>query len=123
MKIKTKIYAKALAKAILGGKAPVDKIIDNFVKILIKAGMEKKAKEILDLAEDMLLKENGNRKITFEVARRLTFENRDLLKQFVKSGDVVKEKINRELIAGVKIMVNDEKQFDNSLRNKLQNMF
>jgi F0F1-type ATP synthase delta subunit len=93
------------------------------VKVLVKAGLEKKSKQILDLAEDLLLRKQGKNKITFEIARRITAENRALLKQFVKEGDVVKEKINHELIAGVKVIINNERQFDNSLKSKLQNIF
>ncbi|MGA2418118.1 MAG: F0F1 ATP synthase subunit delta [Candidatus Staskawiczbacteria bacterium] len=125
---KTKLYATALAEILSGpafAKASAGeekKIIDNFVKILVSAGLEKKSKEILDLAEKYLLAKQGKNKITFEIARRITAENRALLKQFVKEGDVVKEKVNHELIAGVKIIINNEKQFDNSMLSKLNNI-
>jgi F0F1-type ATP synthase delta subunit len=89
---------------------------------LVKAGLEKKAKEILDLTEDLLLAKKGNKKIIFETARRLNPENRAMLKKFAKEGDVVKEKVNHNLIAGVKIIINNSKQFDNSMLNKLNNI-
>ena len=38
-------------------------------------------------------------------------------------GVVVKEKINPELIAGVKIIINNSKQFDASMKSKLQKIF
>lgn len=119
---KIKIYAKALAEVILGKKIEDKKIVDNFVSILVKTGQENKAKEILGLAENILLKKQGNKRVVFEVARRLSFENRDLLKQFVKQGDVVQEKINYELIAGVKVVVDGKKQLDNSMINKINNL-
>jgi F0F1-type ATP synthase delta subunit len=43
-----------------------------------------------------------------------------LLKEFAKEGDVVREKINHELIAGIKIIINDSRQFDASMQSKLQ---
>lgn len=119
---KVKIYAKALVGVILDKKADEKKIVENFVKLLKKTGQEKRVKEILDLAEDMLLRKQEKKKIVFEVARRLTSENRALLKQFAREGDIVKEKINHNLVAGVKITVNNEKQFDNSMLNKLNNI-
>lgn len=122
-KNKVKIYAKALAGAILGKKTSENKIVANFVNLLIKTDQEKKAKEILTLTEDLLLRKQGKKKIVFEMARRLTPGNKSLLKQFVKEGDVVKEKINHQLIAGVKIVVNNEKQFDNSMQAKIQRIF
>jgi F0F1-type ATP synthase delta subunit len=119
---KTKLYAKALAEVLSKKGIDEKKVINNFVKLLVKTGQEKKAKEILNLAEDLLLAKQGKRKITYEIARRITAENRALLKEFVKEGDVVKEKINHELIAGVKIIINNEKQFDNSMLSKLNNI-
>ena len=119
---KTKIYAKALAEVIFAGKANEKKIIDNFLKLLIKTGQEKKAKEILGMAEDLLLQKQGKRKIVFETARKMTAGQKKLLNDFVKQGDVVKEKINHELIAGIKIIVNNSKQLDSSMLSKLNNL-
>ena len=50
-------------------------------------------------------------------------KQKSLLESLVKKGDIVQEKINKELIAGVKIIVNDEKQIDFSMQKKLQNIF
>lgn len=119
---KVKLYAKALAEILSKKGIDEDKVASNFVKLLIKSGQERKAKEILGLAEDMLLSKQGKRKITLETARRLTAGNRALLKEFAKEGDVIKEKIDHELIAGVKITINNEKQFDNSMLNKINNL-
>ena len=124
MKInKVKLYAEALAEILFKKGIDEKKVIANFVKLLIKNGQEKKAKEILNLAEDLLLEKQGKNKITFETARKLTAENRVSLKKFVKEGDVVKEKVNHELIAGVKIIINNSKQFDASMQSKLQSIF
>ena len=117
-----KLYAKALAEVIAKGKADIskEKIASNFVKLLISAGFEGKSKEILELAETMVLANQGKRKITFETARKSTSSQQKMLEKFVKSGDVVKEKINPELIAGIKIIINDSRQLDGSLQSKLQ---
>jgi len=126
---KTKLYAKALAQvlekparhnaAALGGE---DKIVKNFAKLLVSAGLEKKSKEILNLAEDLLLLKKGNKKICFETARKMTASQKKLTENFVKDGDKVSEKINSELIAGIKIIINDSRQFDNSMLSKLNNI-
>jgi len=71
----------------------------------------------------MLLVKQGKSKITFETARKITASQKKLLDSFVKNGDVVKEKINPEIIAGVKIIINNSKQFDSSMQSKLQNIF
>lgn len=117
---KTKLYAKALAEIIFAGKVDEKKITNNFIKLLISSGYENKSKEILDLAEDFFLQKHGKRKITFETARKITPNQQKLIDSIVKKGDVVKEKINPELIAGIKIIINESKQFDASMQSKLQ---
>ena len=120
---KTKLYAKALAEVLNKpsfAKAQESKVVNNFVRLLISQGYEGKSKEILDLAENLLLQKQGKRKITFETARETTPGQKKILESFIKKGDVVKEKINPELIAGIKIIINDSRQFDASMQSKLQ---
>jgi F0F1-type ATP synthase delta subunit len=119
---KSKLYAKALAEIVLKGASAAQekKIVDNFLKLLTKTGQERKAKEILGLAEDFILSKQGKRKITFETARKMTASQKKMMDSFVKKGDVVKEKINPELIAGIKIIINESQQFDASMQSKLQ---
>lgn len=114
-----KLYAKALAEVLSKKGVDEKKIVNNFTKLLISSGYEGKAKEILSLAEDFLLAKQGKRKITLETARKVTPSQRKLLEGVAKHGDIVKEKINPELIAGVKIVINESKQFDASMQSKL----
>lgn len=120
---KVKLYAKALSEILLKKGIDEKKITDNFVKLLIKTGQQKKTKKILDLAEDLVLLKQGKRKIVFQTARRMTADQKKLLHDFIKGGDVVKEKVNHELIAGVKIIINDSQQFDASMQSKLQKIY
>ena len=125
---KVKLYAKALAEVIskpsyAKASEGQNKVINNFIRLLVNTGYEGKAKEILSLAEDMILVKQGKRKITFETARATTASQKKILEKIVKSGDIVKEKINPELIAGIKIIINDSKQFDASMQSKLQNIY
>lgn len=122
---KVKIYAKALAEVSFKKHSAADekKIADNFLKFLIKNRAENKAKEILNLAEDLLLAKDGNNKINFQTARKITAGQKELLQSFAKDGDKIKETINPELIAGIKIIINDSKQFDASMQKKLRKIF
>jgi len=119
---KVKIYAKALAEVLSKKGIDEKKVVNNFVKLLISAGYERKSKEILSLTENLLLAKQGRRKITFETAREMTVSQKKILEDFVKKDDVVKGKINSEIIAGIKIIINDSQQFDASMQNKLQNI-
>ncbi len=123
---KTKLYAEALVQIILDKKADGPersrRTVANFVKFLDKNGQIGRAKEILELAEDLLLAKQGKRKITFETARATTASQKKILDGVVNKGDVVKEKINPQLIAGIKIIINDAQQFDSSMQSKLNNI-
>ncbi len=109
MKVKAKDYAKALVD--------VKKFdVKQFLRILQRNGDMKKAKEIIVWAEKMVLEKRGNQKIVVETARPQKIG-------LGKKGDVVEEKVNPSLVAGVKITINGEKQLDFSLKNKLEKIF
>lgn len=119
---KIKLYAKALAEIILKGNVDEKKIAGNLMKILVNSGLEEKAKNILSLAEDFILASQGKRKIIFETAREVTPSQKKLIDSIVKDGDKIKVKINPDLIAGIKIIINGSKQLDASMQNKLRNI-
>src|SRR4051812_13275956 len=102
---KAKTYAVALAEA-LSGKVDGKKIASNFVKLLEKNQDLKKAGEVLLLAEKLLLQKTGNKKVVVKTARKT--DTKQLIKSFVKKGDVVEEQVNPALIAGVKLVVDGQ---------------
>jgi F0F1-type ATP synthase delta subunit len=120
---RVKIYARALTEVLADEKADHKKVAENFLKLLVKAGQISKAKEIAAMAGDLLLKKQGKKKIVFETARKMTASQKKMAESFVGEGDRVFEKINPDLVAGIKIVVNGEKQIDASLLNKLNNLF
>jgi F0F1-type ATP synthase delta subunit len=121
MKYKSRDYAKTLVEIMIDGKDNA-KMVAGFLEFVKKNRDEKKLREILKLAEKLYFKKTGNKKIVLETARAQNFKNSDLLENLVKKGDIVEEKINKDLIAGVKIVVNEEKQLDFSLFKKLQEL-
>jgi len=122
MKYKAKIYAKTLADLMTENKteAQEQKIVENFLKLLEKNGDMKKAKDIVALAENLFIKKTGRRKIILESARKV--DKKEILKSFERQGDIVQEKIDKNLIAGIKITIND-RQLDYSMRKKIQELF
>jgi F0F1-type ATP synthase delta subunit len=119
--IKPKKYAEALANALSDKNVDEKVAAKNFVKLLQRNADLKKTRQILALASMLLLKKTGNRKIVLETARPL--DSNKFAKSFVKKGDLVEEKINPSLIAGVKIIVDGEKQLDFSLLKKIESIF
>ena len=122
MKVKPKIYAEALAEIMLDKKADHKKVVESFVKLLEKNRDMGKIKEILSLAEKIFAEKTGRRKITVETARKIKPKQKELVQSIAQKGDMVTEKINPELIAGIKIIINDS-QLDLSMQKKLQNIF
>jgi F0F1-type ATP synthase delta subunit len=122
MKIKSKIYAQALVELMLGNKTSEEEteIADKFLKFLEKNGDLRRVKEIISLAEDLFIKKTGRRKIILETARRVP--EKEIIEKISQTGDIVKKKINKDLIAGIKIIINDE-QLDMSMKNKLNKLF
>jgi len=124
MKYKTKDYAKALVEILSDKKIANDKkVAHGFIKLLERQNDLKKSKEIIDLAEFLLAKKNNKKSVVFQTARKLSDSQRNLLLKSTERGDIVKEKINPELIAGVKIIIDDEKQLDQTLLKKINNLF
>ena len=119
MKIKPKIYAEALVGLMIE-KKPKD-VVGRFLKLLEKNGDISKAKKIIEKTESILLKKKGHKKVLLETAREI--DNRNLMKLFFKEGDAVDYKINKDLIAGIKVTINGESQLDFSLQRKLEKLF
>ena len=124
MKYKTKDYAQALVEILSDKKALSDKkLLEGFVKLLERQNDLKKSNEIIDLAKFLLAKKNNKKSVVFESARKLSDTQRKTLLKSTATGDIVIEKINPELIAGVKIIVDNEKQLDQTLLKKINNLF
>jgi F0F1-type ATP synthase delta subunit len=123
MKYKTKDYAKALADILSEKKIDEKKISGGFIKLLERQNDLKKSKEIIELAEFLLAKKNNKKLVTFETARKLSEAQRKMLLKSTEVGDIIKEKINPELMAGVKIIVDNEKQLDQTLLKKINSLF
>jgi F0F1-type ATP synthase delta subunit len=122
MKYAPHIYAKALVEVLTtftGSKAEEDALAKNFLALVKKNGDEGHLKKILEEASRFARGKSGVQKVTIASARELTGPQKRTMQQFVKAGDVVEERIDPELVAGIKITLNDELQFDGSLKTKL----
>jgi F0F1-type ATP synthase delta subunit len=124
MKYLVKDYAKSLAELSLDSKNKKEEVmVHNFLSLLEKNRDISGVNKILDLAGSIYFKKSGKKKIVVEAARQLTAGNKKILKSIVREGDVAEERINPELLAGIKIVVNNEKQFDGSILNKIKKLF
>jgi F0F1-type ATP synthase delta subunit len=123
MKYPAHIYAKALVEVLsdqkTSGTAHDAEVAKNFLALIKKNGDESHLKKILEEASRFARGKSGVRKVTIASARELSPSQTETMGRFVKPGDVVERRIDPELIAGIKITLNDEMQFDGSLKTKL----
>jgi F0F1-type ATP synthase delta subunit len=123
MKYSLKNYGQALAEEVLKKENPSQgDVARNFIDMLKRSGDEAHAGKIIKEAERVLRKEGGVRSVVFESARPLGAAQQKSLAVFSRSGDVVSYRTDPRLIAGVRILVDDEKEFDGSLKGKLDKL-
>jgi F0F1-type ATP synthase delta subunit len=132
MKYSVHDYAKALDGAIADSTAePVAKkevIVKNFLELIRKNNDEGHMKKILDEAARLARgrgrgKADAMRQVTIQSARPLSKAQEKMVQSFLRVNDIVEYEIDLELVAGVKIIVNDEMQFDGTMKAKLDSLF
>lgn len=120
-----KTYALAFYEAISSAKnsAEADRCIKNFLILVKNNRNQKKIKDILFIIEKLIIKKEGGRKLLIESARPLSRANEKIIQSLLKPTDIVEKKINSDLIAGIKININDELLLDGSFATKIKKMF
>ncbi len=121
MKYPAHIYAQALVEVLGGPDAERNKerIAENFIALIRKNGDEMHLRKILEEASRMSRGRSGLRKVVVDSARALTEAQRKEVGRLLRKEDVVVERIDPSLVAGIKVTVNEELQFDGSLAKKL----
>ena len=124
MKYPASTMAKALARALHDATPETsEKIGKNFITIVKKYDALKKSGAILDEASRIKMSAEGRRRVLIQTARPLPQEKLAVIKKLFSDKDVISEKTDPALIAGVKITVNDEEMLDNTLKRKLEKLF
>jgi F0F1-type ATP synthase delta subunit len=124
MKYAPAIYAKALADVIDRTGAKEEAAVSrNLLALLERNGDRHALSRILAETERLLRKKNGERRIVIESARPLAPDDMKKLLKLAKPDDTIETAIVPELIAGVRITVDDEDQFDGTLKTKLRTLF
>jgi F0F1-type ATP synthase delta subunit len=83
----------------------------------------KKAEEIVIGIEKTFLAREGRNKISITSALPLSSEIIENIRKKFNKNDVIETKIDPEILAGIKIMINGNKIIDASLRKKLNILF
>ena len=100
-----------------------DRLIAGLKKALRRAGDERNAKKVIAAIEDAILRKEGKKKITVTSARPLSKESLDRIYKQFETDAVFETKVQPDLIAGVRVMINREQLIDATLKRKLGILF
>ena len=125
MKYASRLYARALSELIHARMSEKEKsaLVKNFVEAVKRHGDGEHLKHIVAEAERMIREHQSIRKVTIETARPQKFDANKLFAKFLEKTDVIEMKVRRDLVAGIKITINDERELDMTLRRKLNKLF
>jgi F0F1-type ATP synthase delta subunit len=124
MKYQAKSYAKAFVQALDAEPTNEDSIVRNTRALLIRTGDISYGEQVISaIKHELVLKHNG-RQITLETAHVLSKQLRNNIMQSftINDNDVVIDRIRPELGAGVRIVIDEEKDFNATLQYKLQKL-
>lgn len=124
MKYSPRFYAKALMKALAEegeGKSAV--LVKNLSALVKKNGDEARFNKIIAEFVGQLEAAGKIRTLTVASARPLTDSMAKLVEAIVRPGDLLKKTIEPRMIAGLKVTLNNERQFDASLKGKIDKLF
>ncbi len=117
-------YAKAFAETAASATGHhLETCVQNFARLIEKNGDAHMAPKILSATARALRAKMGMRHVTITSARPLPHPARTTFAKFLEAHDTIEERTDSALLAGVKITVNDEREFDGSLAGKLTKLF
>lgn len=125
MKIPPKIYAKVFAE-LVKDKNPekIEAMIKKFSALVAKNGDIASKEKIAALAERYLRETDGKHSFLIETARNLPEGSYAAILEKMGKGEYdVKKMVDENLIAGVKLTVDESRELDLSLRGILKNLF
>ena len=114
-------YAKAFITVLdLVPKSKEKAACRALTRLAKKNGDGRELDTIVQEAERFLARKKGGQSVVIESARAILPRSRkELLLRFGKN-DIVREKISSELVAGIKVTIDGEKELDRSLTGMLQ---
>ena len=125
MKHAPREYAAAFSDCAAPKLSPTEErqLVARFLALIERNGDFYAIEKIVVETEKMLREKTGRRSVVLETARALVPTMQKTLRGLFKAEDVVRETVNPDLIAGVRITMNDTEQFDGSLKRKIQKLF
>lgn len=123
MRYKTQHYAEALYKVLKDKPASEQKkVLERFLRILDKNKDRAKLNLILKNVEKEYLKGNNLCKIAIESPDKISDHTKSLIQEIIGKA-IFTEKLNKDLGAGIKLVINDHILIDATAQNYLKKIF
>ena len=116
-------YANSLFSLIQKNPQKFDEYFKNFLLLIKKNKDSLMLKKIILKIQDLMLKMTGNKRVIIESARILTDKQLEKVKKEFFQQDLIETKLNPNIIAGLKITIDNEKILNVSLDHKLKQIF
>ena len=124
MNQKAFLYARVLRNVLQGAPPPVaDAALKRFAEFLAHRGELRYGPAILAELERQEVHARGGRIIRIESARRLPAGEWNMLKKSFRPQDAVTAVLNPELVAGIRITVDGDRELDFSFAARLSELF
>lgn len=124
MKYKAAQYAEALVESLRGAEPETARTrIRAFAEILKRHRMFGKAESIMRIVQNRLAKEAGVSRVTLETPDPASNALQKEVDEMFGGKAWIQEKVRPELLAGVRILVDDETLVDASGKRRLAEMF
>lgn len=122
MKQSSKVYAQGFVAACAEGISS-ETAIKNFIRLVDRNNDWVKWPKILATVEKEWRRQNNERSVVLESARPLSVNARKEIVAQLEKSDQITEKINPTLLAGFRLIADEEEIFDASLKKKLDSLF
>lgn len=124
MKYSARQYAAALLAALQDRpEAERKRFLKRFLILVREKGDSRRLGVILREVEKQNLQELGLKKVLAEAPEPLTPQIKKEMEKILGKDILLQEKINPDLVAGIKILINDEILIDASARAQLRRLF
>lgn len=124
MRYATSLYARALVAVMRDGRLDnASHAAKRFMSLIQRNGDAAHASQIVRNVERRLLREEGGRHVVVETARPVAEGISADVKDAFTDKDVIEKVVRPDLVAGVRIVIDGEREFDGSLKRALTRMF
>lgn len=123
MKYTPQDYARAISKALDRNPGENDKIIKASAAIINRNNDRRLFPKIVSELKTLLVKKGGGRHVRVEFAREPSIKDVETVAALFNKKDWIESSVSPELIAGLRVTIDNQKELDNSLSHKLHKIF